>query len=92
MSCCAAGQEEIDCAGFALAPRLFDQLDAWVARHRLADDWNGAIGAGAGDHDDLADFDTVKMLVDQRIEQRSDIFLFVVGCDTHAADDGWISS
>jgi hypothetical protein len=57
---CAALQEQVDGAGLALAPFLLDQLDARVLRHVFLDNLHRAVGAGAGDDDDLGDLDLVQ--------------------------------
>ena len=85
MSDWAAGQEEVDGAGLALAVLLLDELDAVVHRHVLAHDRHRAVGAGGGDDDDLDDLDAVEMLVEQGGQQVADVGLFVVGGDADAA-------
>ena len=56
-----------------------------VARHIGFDDRHRAVGAAAGNDDDLGDSDSVQMLIQQRIQQGADVGLFVVGRYADAA-------
>ena len=76
------GQKGVDRARLALAPRLLNQPDALVPRHKFARNRHRLVRAGAGDHDDLADFHVVQVLIEQRLQQRANVLLFVV--DRHA--------
>jgi hypothetical protein len=60
MSVVRRGQEQVDGAGLALAPLLLDQLDPRVPRHVFPDNLHRAVGACAGNDDDLGDLDLMQ--------------------------------
>jgi hypothetical protein len=64
---------------------VLNELDACVARHILAHNGHGAVSAGAGNDNDLANLHTMEMLIKQGGQQRANVFLLVVGGHTYAA-------
>ncbi len=84
-------QKFVDGRGLALAPLLFNQQDARILGHELLDDRHRVVGARAGHHHNFADLNLVHMLVQQRSQQAADVFLLVVGGDTHTTRNDFVA-
>ena len=80
-------QQQIDGRGLAFLARLSQQPDARVDGRILLHDVFGPVRATAGHDDDFVDGDFLRLLDEQRLQEKADIRLFIVGHDADAAVD-----